>query len=751
MSGFVDVLASLTLAAYFALATGSPAIAEAPASPAPIAAPNPDDLDAGHFHEGVPDYAGELEITVIERAEAPSRGASDFNLRVGALRQVPRQNAAELLKLAPGILLTNEGGDGHPQQIYLRGFDAREGQDIELTVDGVPINEPGNLHGNGLSDTNFIIPELVHRLRVLEGPYDPRQGNFAVAGSADFELGLEDRGITTKFTTGSFSTYRLLGLWGPDGERRGTFAGVELFSTGGFGKNRAAKRGSVIGQYEGELGTSGLFRLMLQGYTNHYNSAGVIRADDFEAGSIGFYDTYDSRQGGTSTRLSAAADIEGKVGNTRLRQLTFFTFRDMRMQKNYTGYLLDVQTPRQTPHAQRGDLIDLAFNAISIGGRGSANLSAPLFGQKQELELGYYARYDITSGDQLRLQANNGVPYARDLDVAANLGNIAAYLDAGFRPLSWLQLRGGVRGDIFTFNVLDRCAAKDVSDPSRSNPPGDASCLTQQQFGRYRDAAQRTSTASFAINPRGTLIFGPFYDLSASLSAGQGTRSIDPIYVIENTATPFASATSIDAGIVYARTIDNTNIVAKAGYFRTWVDRELIFSQSAGRNTLSGGTVRDGAVGSLRATGRFFDQSASITGVHARFTDDGLLIPYVPEIVVRSDSSFFHDFPGELLGKPVRGALALGITYISPRPLPFGQRGEHVVTLDANASVAWRWVELGFTVTNLLDQQYRLSEFNYVSDFQSRDAPTLVPARHFSAGSPRAFFVSLIFRFGETV
>ena len=65
-------------------------------------------------------------------------------LQVGALAQVPRQNAAELLKLAPGILLTNEGGEGHAEQVFLRGFDAREGQDIEFTVGKVPINESGN-------------------------------------------------------------------------------------------------------------------------------------------------------------------------------------------------------------------------------------------------------------------------------------------------------------------------------------------------------------------------------------------------------------------------------------------------------------------------------------------------------------------------------------------------------------------------------------------------------------------------------
>src|SRR5438309_666672 len=143
------------------------------------------------------------EVRVHGRPEPPSRGASDFYLRVGELARVPRQNATELLKLAPGILLTNEGGEGHAEQVFLRGFDAREGQDIEFSVNGVPINEAGNLHGNGYADTHFIIPELVDSLRVVEGPFDPRQGNYAVAGSAEYHLGLAERGLFAKLSAGS--------------------------------------------------------------------------------------------------------------------------------------------------------------------------------------------------------------------------------------------------------------------------------------------------------------------------------------------------------------------------------------------------------------------------------------------------------------------------------------------------------------------------------------------------------------------
>ena len=60
--------------------------------------------------------------------------------------------------------------------MFLRGFDAHEGQDLEFSVDGVPINDAGNYHGNGYADTHFILPELIQSVRVLEGPYAPQQG-----------------------------------------------------------------------------------------------------------------------------------------------------------------------------------------------------------------------------------------------------------------------------------------------------------------------------------------------------------------------------------------------------------------------------------------------------------------------------------------------------------------------------------------------------------------------------------------------
>jgi TonB family protein len=177
--GGKPVRARIRVRFHFAPPHEEPQPAPPPPSPAPAApqtkpkAPPPpsEPKDAGHAEHAEP-----IVVNVVGRSTPPSRGASDFVIQVGELARVPRKNASEMLTLAPGILLTNEGGEGHAEQVFLRGFDAREGQDLEFTVGGVPINEAGNLHGNGYADTHFIIPELVSSLRVVEGPFDPRQG-----------------------------------------------------------------------------------------------------------------------------------------------------------------------------------------------------------------------------------------------------------------------------------------------------------------------------------------------------------------------------------------------------------------------------------------------------------------------------------------------------------------------------------------------------------------------------------------------
>jgi iron complex outermembrane receptor protein len=732
-----------------------------PATPSLPAAP----ADAGTPAEAAvsaPKLAEPESVDVRGRRLPPSRGASDFNLRVGALRRVFRASAGELLTLAPGILLTNEGGEGHASQIFLRGFDARQGQDLEVTVDGVPVNEAGNLHGNGYADTHFILPELVTSLRVLEGPFDPRQGNFAVAGSADYHLGLEQRGFTGSLRKGSFGTGRLVALWGPAFESERTFAGAEIYQSDGFGANRASERASAIGQYEGRLGEHGTWRLVAQGYATKYQTAGVVRQDDLRAGRVDFYGTYDPRQGGSSNRFSIAADLETRRESASYALQAFVVQRSMRLLENFTGFREDDQEAIRRPHPQRGDLLDLTHQATTFGARASARFKGRVLERPYAFESGLLARGDAVEGTQQRLEATSSIPYRTEQDLGANLANVGLYGDAELKPTPWVTARGGARVDLFTFDVDDRCAAQEVSRPPPDSPTGDASCLTQSRFGRYREPNQRATTIGTRMMPRATVLIGPFRGFTLSGAYGQGIRSIDPVFVTQDIRTPFAAIEAWDGGVTYARKLgalrdDVTDspgafadgaVVLRSIFFGTHVDRDLLFNPTTGRNTLATGTTRTGWAGTARYTSRALDQSASVTLVRSTFDDTGLLVPYVPDVVVRSDTAVHGDLPFRFAGAPLRAALSSGVTYVGRRALPFGERSQSIFTIDASASVGYRNIDLGVVASNVLDARYRLSELNYASSFRQGAPPDLVASRHFTAGPPRMLFATVTVTLG---
>ena len=711
-----------------------------------------------------------IDVTVRGRARPQSRGASDYQLDIGSLAEVPHQNASDFLKLAPGILLTNEGGEGHAEQVFLRGFDAREGQDIEFSVDGTPINESGNLHGNGYSDTHFIIPELVQSLRVIEGPFDPRQGNYAVAGSAEFHLGLAQPGVTAKFTTGSFGTYRMLAAWSPQSGNPGTFAAAEFYQTNGFGQNRDGRRGSVIAQYDGRHGDVDV-RVTAQAYISSFHTAGVIRDDDYRAGRIGFYGSYDTllnskvKEGEDASRYSLTMALSSHVGKVALNNQVFLIARPLTLRENFTGFLEDAQQATQEVHGQRGDLIDLNVMEWTAGARGSAKISGTILKQLQELEFGYFARGDFVSASQQRIEASTGNPYLTDTNLDSRLGDIGLYADANLRFLRWLSLRGGVRADVFTFDVNNLCAVPPgVASHQGVNPPVDVSCADQYN-NLHREPNTHVTSSAAAILPRGSLIVGPLFGgFGASASAGQGVRSSDPQYVLSGSSEPaFASVTAYEGGLSYNHRFRNAiDLSVRTVVFDTKVDHDLIFSQSAGRNVLCGGTTRLGSANSLRFAGGFWDLNANVTYTHATFDSGcadfhdanvtaGQLVPYVPDLVVRADGVLHGDLPwwkAKLRGHAIRGAFAVGFTYVGPRPLPYGERSDIIATVDASAQVGWRFVDFMLSAQNLFDRKYRLGEYNYASDFHSQSFPTLVPTRQFTAGAPLTLMFSIVLNYG---
>ncbi len=721
-------------------AAGAPVTSEAATvgQSSRLEAPAPAAASGG---SGKTDENAAIDVTVRGRRQDVSRGASDLQIEVGQLSVIANQKASDILQLAPGIFIANEGGAGHADQVFLRGFDAEQGQAIEFTVNGIPINEVDNTDGHGYADTHFIIPELVKNLRVIEGPFSPRQGDFAEAGSADYQLGVPYRRTEISASYGSFDTQRLLALWAPEHEREGTFAAAQLFQSAGYGSNRASTNASAMAEYEGDLGARGLWRLLATAYGTHYQSAGVVRGDDVAAGRIGYYGTEDPNQGGDAQRYTLSLDLQSPSEQHFLEQQVFLTWRNLRIDEDFTGFLLDDQTFGQSYHPQRGDMIEQDYTALTAGARGSDRWTGFLLGRPQALEVGYYARYDHTTPMIQRLRYGTQIPYAIDEDLVTDIMNLALYLDLDLHPTRWLTLRGGVREEYFDYNVLSQCATAGVFVP---NTPLNQTCEAFDPAGPRLPTQRNTATALVTL-PKVTALAEVLPPLTLTASYGLGAQSLDAIYITQDERAPFASISAAEGGAIYHQRLAGLEVTARAVGFYTHVSRDLIFDPLLGRLTTSTGTTRDGAVGSLRATGKWFDELASATYAHATYDADGTLVPYVPSLIARSDSAVFGPLGRRTYhGHRLQGTAGFAVNFIGPRALPFSQTAASTLELDASVSVRWSFLRLGLLAQNLTNARYPLTEYYYASNFRTPPLPpTLVPTEQFTAAPPFSLLATL--------
>jgi outer membrane receptor protein involved in Fe transport len=331
-----------------------------------------------------------------------------------------------------------------------------------------------------------------------------------------------------------------------------------------------------------------------------------------------------------------------------------------------------------------------------------------------------------------RVRSNSAVPYATVFDRELSLTHIAGYLRAELAPTSWLSLRGGVRMDNFAFNTSDLAAPE--SDRVGARLPRDA-----------RDAW------GSAVSPRAALVLTPVPNLSWSLSAGQGVRSSDAQALSEGERAPFARVLALETGPTWSGRTGPLQLSAHGFVFATRVSDDLLFDPVRGRNIPVGPSNRYGAALSARMRiGERHDTLASFTWSDARAIDssDGIFalgrgdtLPYVPRSVLRVD----HVSGGEvrLAGEPLRLTFAAGLGWVGPMPMPLGAASYARWQLDASARVRVRALELGLSAINLFDVQNRASELYYTSSFGADGANSMRAARHFAAGAPRSFWLTL--------
>jgi len=673
-----------------------------------------------------------------EPLRSAGRGAADFQIERDILNAAPVFSANDLLKRIPGLYAPKPEGGAVGESFFLRGFNAEHGQDIEFKVGDVLLNQPSHIHGQGYTYQGFIIPEVVRGLRVTEGVYDPLQGDFAIAGTIQYDLAVEQRGIYSKTELGSFRTFRQVAIFAPEGSDPDTFGAFQLQRTDGFGENRAGINGSAIFQY-GFGREKWRFRVHGTVAGTQSDLAGVLRVDDIEAGNVGPTDVYPFATALAQNAFNLTTILgfagEHRDGNSRNSSFGLWVqFHDFRVQENFSGFL-ETDENGNTP----GDLIEQFDRRFVIGGdaRHRTRQFAPAAWAKGTVELGVAGRVDLIEQQLNLVEAPEGRVYEEVIDADITEGDIGVWLDLDWELTEYLQISGGVRANLLLFDVTD----------------------WQQSVSPYDTVPYRRTAAGVAVGPRAVVTVKPIEDLDVVLAYGRGFRSPQAILIVQDEDVPFTYVNSADFGL-RSRFGKNDELTLSLTSFLAKLSNDLIFEAHEARLEPIGPTTRIGAV--------FYTQARPLPWLYGAFSltylkatldetppsepgeppsglQAGDAIPFVPPWLLRLDLGASKDLFD--LGKhPLHGKVGLGYTFMGERPLPFSETSARVDLLELGAGLSWGFLELGFQVFNLLDARYAAQEFVFESNWNPGAPPSGQPARHIAAGAPRTFLFQIGFR-----
>ncbi len=700
------------------------------------------------------DEAAPLEVVVQgERALRDDlRGAGDVEVTRDILAAAPRQEGAEVLRTAPGVYIGRAEGPAVAHNYNLRGFDAEHGQDIEFRVAGLPINLPSHIHGQGYADLSFLLADVVQTLRVREGVYDPRQGDFAVAGSIDVDLGVAaaDRGVAVRSSYGAFNTFRQSARWAPreiGGREMGeeTFGAVQVMRTDGYGENRSGHSASALLQHRfGEGRTT--YRAVALLHTARGDLAGVVRRDDVDDGTVCFTCVYPYATARAQVALSQRfmsglfADFKGENGSNG--QFGLWVGLDtFRIQQNFTGFIEASRTLERT--AGRGDLIEQQNKTTSVGLTGRYRTApfrpAPWF--RSTLELGTDGRIDLIGQRQNLLDASvRNQTWDERIDADIRGVDVGMWLDVATRMTRYVDARVGVRADVLSYEIDDRLGNfAPLSRPDDSFLPG-----------------FRRSALGIVAGPRTSLEVHALPWMSVLAAYGEGYRSPQARVLEDGERAPYTKVRSADGGLKFDW---GAPLSLNASAYYTRLSDDVAFDAGEGRLERTGATRRLGAtVHAVSRPTKWLVASASMTYVKATLLEPppatadeplppftaGQDLPFVPPLVVRVDLGARHQFLRDAGGQPLSGRLGVGYSLLSKRPLPFDERSPAVSLLDASAGLTWGPIDLAFEVFNVLDTAYAAMEYSFASDWDPEDGVRpRTPARHISAGAPFSWMLSL--------
>lgn len=593
----------------------------------------------------------------------------------------------ELLEAVPGLIVSQHSGEGKANQFYLRGFNLDHGTDLRTTVDGMLVNERSHSHGQGWTDLNFLIPELVTSLDYRKGPFYAAEGDFASAGSANIRyadtllqgvahVGLGQNGYARTLLADSPSL----------GDGHLLYALELMHNNGPFvvGDNYQKKNG-VLRYSEGTEANG--FNLTAMAYSAQWHATDQIPLRAVWSGQIGRFGAIDQTDGGQASRFSLSSAWRQTHGNVSTEVNAYVVRQRLNLFSNFT-YFMD------NPVA--GDQFNQPDRRTTTGINVSRSYASTLWGRESEFTAGVQFQNDSVSNALNSTVARQILSVTRADQFRER--SVGLYAENKTRWSDTFRTVAGVRADNFNFKV------------NSDNP--------------LNSGATSASKASPKLN----LIFGPFNQTEFYTSAGYGfhsndargtTSTVDPkTGLAVDKAPPLVRSKGLELGV---RTEAIAGLQSALSVYRLDFDSELTFAGDAGTTQAGRPSRRNGFEFSnyYKAT-RWLTVDADLAFAKARFKDFDPVGSRIPGSIEGVASiALSVDNLGPYFG-------SLQLRYFGPRPLIEDNSARSKSTATLNGRVGYKIspavkVELeGFNLTNRSDSAI---DYYYASQLKGEARP----------------------------
>ena len=624
-----------------------------------------------------------------DNAVGTSDAASQGVIEAELLKSRPALRPGEVLEFVPGLIVTQHSGDGKANQYFLRGFNLDHGTDFATRVDGMPVNMPTHGHGQGYTDLNFLLPELVQRIEYRKGPYFASNGDFASAGSADVLYLKRLDAPFAQLTLGAGNFRRAVAAGSGDVGGGLTLLGaLELQRNDGpwTVPERLHKDNAVLTL------SGGAWSATLMGYRARWTATDQVPERLILDGGIGRFDSLDPTTGGRTHRHSASVQWSGN--GTRVSAYAIDYALDL-----YSNFSYATQPDGNDQFRQFDDRRVVGVDARHAWSHRIAGLDA-------RSEIGATLRQDRITVGLYDTAARKVVGTVREDRVRETMTGLWGQTSVELLPT--LRAIAGLRADRVGSRV------------SSLSTPGEGGSASATQG-----------------SPKIGLVAGPFAKTEFFVNAGRGLHSNDARGTTARTdpAPPLAASRGWELG---ARTEALPGLQSSVALWKLEFDSELVYVGDAGSTEAAGASRRRGVEWNNRwipLPWLLFD--ADLAWTHARFVNSpqGDRIPNAIDRVaslaaaVRERGPWSASLQWRYLGS---GAL---IEDNSVRSRP---------SLTTNLRLGWRFsprVEALLDVFNLSDRKVDDIQYFYESQLPGEPAP--VADRHLHPAEPRSARVTL--------